>query len=83
MRTGELEATNYFFAFPDQEAEAGRTYDTGSGYGHIAIGVDDLEQTLDALKEKGSSLSGSPTASAKAAPSYVCERSRWVAVNSD
>jgi lactoylglutathione lyase len=27
----------------------GRTYDLGTGYGHIAIGVDDLEQTLASL----------------------------------
>ena len=31
----------------------GRTYDLGTGYGHIAIGVDDLDGTLDALKGQG------------------------------
>ena len=31
----------------------GRTYELGTGYGHIAIGVDDLDSTLDQLKEQG------------------------------
>jgi lactoylglutathione lyase len=60
VRNGELEATNYFFAFPGQNEELeltfnhdGRTYDMGTGYGHIAIGVDNLEQTLGALKQQG------------------------------
>ena len=60
VRDGELEATNYFFAFPDDEAELeltfnhdGRTYDLGNAYGHIAIGVDDLDGTLARLAEQG------------------------------
>jgi len=60
VRDGELEATNYFFAFPDDEAELeltfnhdGRTYDLGTAYGHIAIGVDDLDGTLARLAEQG------------------------------
>jgi lactoylglutathione lyase len=28
-------------------------YDLGTGYGHVAIGVDDLDQTLAALKDRG------------------------------
>jgi lactoylglutathione lyase len=59
-REGELEATNYFFGVPDQEEELeltlnhdGRTYDLGTGYGHIALGVDDLDGTLDRLREQG------------------------------
>lgn len=60
VREGELEATNYFFGVPGQEEELeltlnhdGRTYDLGTGYGHIALAVDDLEATLAGLKEQG------------------------------
>jgi lactoylglutathione lyase len=60
VRNGETEATNYFFGVPDQAEELeltynhdGRTYDVGTGYGHVAFAVDDLEQTLAALKEQG------------------------------
>src|SRR5262245_12793168 len=60
VRNGELEATNYFLGFPGDEAELeltynhdGRTYGLGTGYGHIAIGVDDMTATLDRLKEQG------------------------------
>jgi lactoylglutathione lyase len=60
VRNGELEATNYFYSLGDQENvleltynHDGRTYDLGSGYGHIAIGVDDLDDTLAQLAEQG------------------------------
>jgi lactoylglutathione lyase len=60
VRNGEREATNYFFGFPGQDEELeltlnhdARTYDNGTGYGHIAIGVDDLAGTLARLKEQG------------------------------
>jgi len=60
VRGGEREATNYFFGFAGQDEELeltlnhdGRTYDLASGYGHIAIGVDDLGETLERLKEQG------------------------------
>ena len=60
VRDGGLEATNYFFAFPGQEEELeltfnhdGRTYDLGTAYGHIAIAVDDLDETLARLKAQG------------------------------
>jgi lactoylglutathione lyase len=60
VRSGELEATLYFFGFPGQEEELeltlnqdGRSYELGSGYGHIAVGVDDLDETLAQLKEQG------------------------------
>src|SRR2546427_3156017 len=29
------------------------SYEIGTGYGHIAVSVDDIEQTLAALKEQG------------------------------
>jgi lactoylglutathione lyase len=60
VRNGELEATLYFLGFPGQEEELeltfnhdGSTYDLGTGYGHVAIGVDDLEGTLASLAEQG------------------------------
>ena len=60
VRNGEKEATNYFFSIGDQESvleltfnHDGRTYDNGTGYGHIAIGVDDLDGTLGRLGEQG------------------------------
>ena len=60
VRNGELEATNYFFGVPGQDEELeltfnhdGRTYDVGTGYGHIALGVDDLDGTLERLAQQG------------------------------
>ena len=60
VRNGELEATNYFFGVPGQAEELeltynhdGRTYDLGSAYGHVAIGVEDLDGTLARLADQG------------------------------
>lgn len=60
VRDGELEATNYFFGAPGEAVELeltlnhdGRTYELGTGYGHIAIGVDDLTATLERLAVEG------------------------------
>jgi lactoylglutathione lyase len=60
VRNGELEATNYFFSMGDSENvleltfnHDGRTYEMGDAYGHIAIGVDDLDDTLAQLKGQG------------------------------
>ena len=60
VRDGEKEATNYFFGVPGQDEELeltynhdGRTYEIGTGYGHIAYSVDDLADTLEKLKEQG------------------------------
>jgi lactoylglutathione lyase len=60
VRDGELEATNYFFSIGDQESvleltynHDGRSYDLGSGYGHIAVGVGDLDGTLERLAGQG------------------------------
>ena len=48
----------------------GRTYDLGTGYGHIAVGVADLDGTLArAQGARASSPSERPTRSAKAARS--------------
>ena len=60
VRDGEREATNYFFGMPGQEEELeltqnhdGRTYELGTGYGHVAFGVDDLDDTLAQLGGPG------------------------------
>ena len=59
VREGALEATNSFFGFPDEGDTLeltfnhdGRTYDLGTGYGHIAIGVGDLDATLELLAKQ-------------------------------
>lgn len=60
VRNGEKEATNYFFGAPGEDTELeltfnhdGRTYDVGTGYGHVAYAVDDLADTLAQLKAQG------------------------------
>ena len=60
VRNGEKEATNYFFSLGGSESvleltfnHDGRSYDLGTGYGHIAIGVPDLDGTLQNLAEQG------------------------------
>ena len=60
VRNGELEATNYFFSLGDAENvleltynHDGRSYELGTAYGHIAVGVDDLDATLAQLAEQG------------------------------
>jgi lactoylglutathione lyase len=60
VRNGELEATNYFYGLGDHRSvleltynHDGRTYDLGTGYGHIALAVDDLQSSLDALAQQG------------------------------
>src|SRR2546425_8569388 len=59
-RNGEIEATNYFFSMGSNDNvleltfnHDGRTYDMGDAYGHVAIAVDDLDETLARLKEQG------------------------------
>jgi lactoylglutathione lyase len=60
VRGGQVEATNYFMGVPGQDEELeltynhdGRSYELGTGYGHIALAVDDLDATLARLKERG------------------------------
>ncbi|HVN61187.1 MAG TPA: VOC family protein [Gaiellaceae bacterium] len=60
VRNGEREATNYFYSIGDQENvleltfnHDGRTYDIGTGYGHIAVAVDDLAVALEELAAQG------------------------------
>jgi lactoylglutathione lyase len=60
VRGDEVEATNYFFSIGDAENvleltynHDGRTYELGTGYGHVAVGVEDLDGTLARLAEQG------------------------------
>ena len=60
VRNGEKEATNYFFSLGDQASvleltynHDGRKYELGTGYGHVAIATDDLDEALAALKDQG------------------------------
>src|SRR6266516_2149996 len=60
VREGALEATNYFFSIADQENvleltfnHDGRSYEMGTAYGHIAIGVEDMGETLARLQGQG------------------------------
>jgi len=60
VRNGEREATNYFYSIGDQENvleltfnHDGRSYDIGTGYGHIAVAVDDLAAALEELAAQG------------------------------
>jgi lactoylglutathione lyase len=60
VRDGELEATNYFFGLPGEDVELeltynhdGRTYELGTAFGHVALAVDDLDETLAALSGQG------------------------------
>jgi lactoylglutathione lyase len=60
VRDGEVEATNYFFSLGASKSvleltynHDGRSYDLGTGYGHIALAVDDLAASLETLKGQG------------------------------
>ena len=75
VRNGEREATNDFFSIGDAQNvleltynHDGRAYDLGTAYGHIAIGVDDLDGTLATLaSEHGIEPSDRRTRSRRAA----------------
>jgi lactoylglutathione lyase len=60
VRDGQTEATNYFFGVPGQDEELeltfnhdGRSYELGTAYGHVAVGVDALDGTLERLAGEG------------------------------
>ena len=60
VRDGEVEATNYFFSLGASKSvleltynHDGRSYDLGTGYGHIALAVDDLAASRETLKGQG------------------------------
>ena len=79
VRSGELEATNHFFSIGDQEDvleltynHDGRTYELGTAYGHIAIGVDDLDGTLARLKDEHGIEPERPPYQVRAGGSRIC-----------
>ena len=79
VRSGELEATNYFFSIGDQENvleltynHDGRTYELGTGYGHIAIGVGDLDGTLARLASEHGIEPERPPYQVRAGGSRIC-----------
>ncbi len=56
VRDGQREATNYFYSLGDSKSvleltfnHDGRSYELGTAYGHIALAVDDLDETLEQL----------------------------------
>ena len=76
VRDGKKEATNYFFSLGESKSvleltynHDGRTYELGTGYGHIALAVDDMAATLAGLAEQGIEPEREPYRSAKAARS--------------
>ena len=79
VRSGELEATNYFFSIGDQENvleltynHDGRAYELGTAYGHVAIGVDDLDGTLARLKDDHGIEPERPPYQVRAGGSRIC-----------
>ena len=79
VRNGEVEATNYFFSLGEQENvleltynHDGRSYELGTGYGHIAVGVDDLDATLTALKEGHGIVPERPPYQVREGGSRIC-----------
>ena len=63
VREGQLEATNYFFSIGDQEDvleltynHDGRTYEMGTAYGHIALGVPDAYAAVEKIKAAGGNV---------------------------
>ncbi len=79
VRNGKLEATNYFFSIGDQDNvleltynHDGRTYELGTAYGHIAIGVDDLDSTLARLASEHGIEPERPPYQVRAGGSRIC-----------
>ena len=79
VRNDELEATNYFFSMGEQESvleltfnHDGRSYELGTAYGHIAIGVDDLDATLASLKDQHGIEPERPPYQVRAGGSRIC-----------
>jgi lactoylglutathione lyase len=75
VRSGQLEATNYFYSIGDAENvleltfnHDGQTYELGTAYGHIAIGVDDLDGSSRSSPTRASSPSVRRTRWSRVAP---------------
>jgi lactoylglutathione lyase len=49
----------------------GRSYELGTGYGHIALAVDDLDATLARLKEQGITAERSPIGCVRVVRGFV------------
>jgi lactoylglutathione lyase len=67
VRNDELEATIAFYSLGDFEDileltfnHDGRDYEVGTSFGHIAVGVDDIRETLARLAEQGIEPDGPP-----------------------
>jgi lactoylglutathione lyase len=91
VRDGQREATNYFFSMGDQDSvleltynHDGRTYELGSGYGHIAVGVDDLRLDACAPERAGDRARAPavPGAGGRVVP-LLCAGPRWLASKID
>ena len=83
VRNGEKEATNYFFSLGDAESvleltynHDGRTYDLGTGYGHIASASTISTARSRGSASRGSSRSGRRTRCARAAASSASSATR-------
>ena len=73
VRNGEVEATNYFYSLGDDENvleltfnRDGRTYELGTGYGHIALAWTTWTRRSSNWPARASRRSASRTASARA-----------------
>lgn len=73
LRTSENEAYQYTLAFVGYGEESSgqavieltynwgtREYDLGTGFGHIAIGVDDIYASCDAIRAAGGNITREP-----------------------
>ena len=79
VRDGQLEATNYFFSIGESKNvleltfnHDGRSYELGTAYGHVAIGVDDLDGTLATLQDEHGIAPERPPYQVRESGSRIC-----------
>ena len=67
VRSGEREATNYFFSLGDDENvleltynHDGRSYELGTAYGHIALGMKDIYAACEKIRAGGGTVTREP-----------------------